>query len=82
MPAPTMRAKVCVSFVQQHDTQEIVQFNAVAANQYPADGADENNTYAKFSPQASFNITIANLALRGKFAPGDTFYVDFTKAPK
>lgn len=77
-----MRAKVQVGFVQQHGSFEVVQFNAVAANKYPADGADENNTYAKFSPQASFNITIANPSLHGAFAPGDTFYADFTRAPK
>lgn len=78
----TMRAKMRISFVQQHETHEFIQFNAVAANQYPSDGADENNTYAKFSPSASLGISIMNPALRGKFSAGDTFYLDFTPAPK
>ena len=59
-------------------TQERVMFHGVAASRYPEDGSDEDNTYAKFSPSASFDIMIANPALIGKFAVGDTFYVDFT----
>ena len=39
---------------------------------------DEDNSFAKFSPSVNFQIMIANPALLGKFASGDTFYVDFT----
>lgn len=60
-------------------TQERVTFHGVAKTSgYPEDGSDEDNTYAKFSPSALFEIVIANPALIGGFEPGDTFYVDFT----
>lgn len=58
---------------------EAVEFSAVAKNEsYPPDGLDENNTFAKFTPNAHLAITIANPALFGKLAPGQVFYVDFT----
>ncbi len=81
-----MRAKLRVGAVMPFPngegsvSQERVSFHGVAANAYPADGSDENNTYAKFSPSATFEILIANPDLIGKFAVGETFYVDFTPA--
>lgn len=82
-----MRAKVRVSAVlpwQNGDgvvTQERLMFHGVAKNEgYPADGLDEDNTFAKFSPSIAFDMQVANPALIGKFAVGDTFYVDFTPA--
>ena len=77
-----MRAKVYVSSVEKYEHSEKLNFHAVAANSYGGDGLDENNTYAKYSPQADFHITVNNPALLGKFAPGDRFYVDFVAAPK
>lgn len=59
---------------------ESLKFSAVAASNYPADGSDENNTYAKYSPSASFEIYVANPALWGKFIAGAEYYVDFTPA--
>lgn len=44
---------------------------------YPSDGSDEDNTYAKFSPSGKLELTVANPALLGKYAVGDTFYLDF-----
>ncbi len=83
----TMRAKVRVSavFPLQDDFgklhSERLQLHGVAkSGNYPDDGSDEDNTYAKFSPSVSMDFHIANPALFGKFAPGDTFYVDFTPA--
>lgn len=83
---PVMRAKLQVGFVQQHfgtdkvKTQETLTMHAVArSSAYPADGSDEDNTFAKFSPGANLVINIANPALFDKFAIGDRFYVDFTK---
>lgn len=80
----TMRAKLRVgSVIKFNETTETVTFHGVSKkNGYPADGSDEDNTFAKFSPSANFQIMIANPALLGKFEPGDTFYVDFTPAPK
>ena len=82
-----MRAKMQVCFVEEHffgpdksKSSETLTMHAVAASKYPEDGSDEDNTYAKFSPGADLKINIANPALFGKFAIGQKFYVDFTKA--
>lgn len=76
-----MRAKFIVSSVEKFTGGEKLKFNAVAKSSgYPADGSDEDNTYAKFSPSASCEIHVANPDLHGKFEPGQKFYVDFTKA--
>jgi len=80
-----MRAKVRVSAIEPYGypkniTSEKVTFNAVPASKYPEDGSDENNTYAKYSPSATFTIQIANPALLGKFESGKEYYVDFTPA--
>ena len=48
---------------------------------YPADGSDENNTYAKFTPSGELKLSVTNPALIGKFAEGEEYYLDFTKAP-
>lgn len=79
---PAMRAKMRVtSVVKNSETQETLNFSAVAkSSNYPEDGADEDNSYAKFTPTASISLSIANPALLGKFAENDVYYVDFTKA--
>lgn len=80
----TMRAKMRVGAVLPFQvdgvvTQERLMLHCVAkSGSYPADGSDEDNTFAKFSPSGALDIQIANPALIGKFAVGDTFYVDFT----
>jgi hypothetical protein len=78
----TMRAKLQVGSVERGNGYEKLHFHAVAAKQYPSDGSDEDNTYAKFSPMADFTIHVNNPALHGQFNPGDKFYVDFTPAPQ
>lgn len=78
---PTMRAKLNLNRIEQSMSSERLYFNAVCAKSYPADGSDEDNTYAKFSPQAEFSITITNPALLGQFNVGEKYYVDFTQAP-
>lgn len=78
-----MRAKFKINHIDKRylPNQETLYFNPVSASQYPADGSDENNTYAKYSPFGMLSLTIANPALIGKFAEGETFYLDFTLAP-
>ncbi len=81
-----MRAKLVVESVvpgtyNGETTNEVLSMRAVAKNDgYPEGGMDEDNTFAKFSPSASFTINIANPALFGKFEVGQKFYVDFTPA--
>ncbi|NBB65302.1 hypothetical protein GVN18_39245 [Pseudomonas sp. ODNR1LW] len=80
-----MRAKVRVGAVMPVSvfegsvTQERVSFHAVAkSGAYPNDGSDEDNTFAKYTPSASFDLLIANPELIGAYEPGQTYYVDFT----
>lgn len=81
-----MRAKVRVGSVLPMPSGDMVMserltFHGVARHDgYPADGSDENNTFAKFSPSVLVDMVVANPALFGQFKPGDTFYVDFTPA--
>lgn len=80
---PTMRAKLQIASVTQHsETCESLKFHGVCKSSgYPASGADEDNTFALFSPSVALDITITNPALIGKFKPGQKFYVDFLPAP-
>lgn len=86
----TMRAKMVVTEVNRtgyqngpdFQMQDRIKLVAVAAKSYPADGSDEDNTYAKFSPSGELSLSIANPSLVGKIQPGQKFYVDFTLAEK
>lgn len=79
-----MRAKFQVNKVERFGNsdgkQDKITCNAVCrSSAYPADGSDEDNTYAKFSPSGMLELTIANPTLVGMIEPGDKFYLDFTK---
>ena len=83
-----MRAKVRVGSVLPHRdesektvSEQVRLYGVPKSNGYPADGTDEDNTFAKYSPSATLMINVANPALFGKFNHGDKFYVDFTPAP-
>ncbi len=76
----TMRAKMQVNKVERFPGADRITCNAVAAKTYPADGSDEDNSYAKFSPQGELTLTIANPALLGSIEPGQKYYLDFTPA--
>jgi hypothetical protein len=77
----TMRAKFQVNKIERFEGSDRITCNAVCrSSAYPADGLDEDNTYAKFSPSGELSLTIANPALLGKIAPGAKFYLDFTPA--
>jgi hypothetical protein len=78
-----MRAKMAISHVAVGSGCETWHFYAVCKSDgYPADGSDENNTFANWTPSASLQMTVTNPELLGRFRLGDTFYVDFTPAPK
>lgn len=80
-----MRAKVRITSISQYPTvgtptHEALTFSFPAKEgAYPADGSDEDQRFAKYTPIGQLSLTIANPDLIGKFAVGDTFYVDFTK---
>lgn len=83
----TMRCKLRLNQVIENKSDdgvkhsEKLRFSAVAKKEgYGEDGLDENNTFAKWSPSASFEIDVHNPALFGKLVEGEEYYVDFTKA--
>lgn len=79
--AAFMRAKMRVSKVERFDGQDNVTMSAVGrSGSYPEDGIDEDNTYAKFTPNGEATLSILNPALLGKIEPGQKFYLDFTPA--
>jgi hypothetical protein len=74
-----MRAKMKVTKVERGEGNDRVTMCAVSrSGSYPADGSDEDNTYAKFSPMGELSLSIANPALLGRIEPGTKFYLDFT----
>lgn len=79
-----MRAKLkiscIVSYPENEPTQQTLTFCAVGRSQYPEDGSDENNTFARWTPTANLTMCITNPALLGQFQVGQQYYVDFTKA--
>lgn len=78
----TTRAKLRVESVKLLEGGEEIQMRAVCkTGAYPADGSDEDNTYAKFSPSADFRLYVTNEKLFGQFKPGQKFYADLTLAP-
>lgn len=77
---PKMRAKMQISQISGTPTSEQLHFHGVAAKAYPADGSDEDNTFARWSPSVELKISITNPALIGQFKVGEKFYVDFTPA--
>ena len=84
---PKMRAKMKVTGVEVFNSSvdgsksgERLTFRAVSNCPYPEDGSDEDNTYAKFSPDASLSIFVANPALFDQFKSDEKYYVDFTQA--
>ncbi|MCM2399795.1 hypothetical protein NBH20_01390 [Rhizobium sp. S153] len=78
---PDMRAKMRITEVNRFEGSDRIKMVAVARpSGYPSDGSDEDNTYAKFTPQGELTITVNNPALLGKYEPGKRFYLDFTPA--
>ncbi len=76
-----MRMKVVVDKIEPNSGGEFLAFRAVCKDgSYPADGSDEDNTFAKWTPNASILMQVNNPALIGVHKPGKKFYVDFTPA--
>jgi hypothetical protein len=79
-----MRAKLQVTAVIPHDTtghHQTVKMSPVCGNQpFGPNGESEDNTFARYSPSGSFELTITNPELANKFKVGQKFYADFTEA--
>jgi hypothetical protein len=76
-----LRAKMRVADVAQiknpdgSTSQERVKLSAVSG-----DEGTDNAQWSKWTPQASFDITINNPNAFGKLASGHEYFVDFTPA--
>jgi hypothetical protein len=77
-----MRAKMQVRSVERvGETQENLSMAPVTGDTpFGANGESEDNTFARYTPSGALSLTITNPELIGKFAEGDKFYLDFTKA--
>lgn len=79
-----LRCKMRVTSVTQSKDQngatesERVQLGAVYGSGSIPAAEDENAQWAKWTPAASFDITINNPSAFGKLSKGHEFYVDFT----
>src|SRR4051812_47424054 len=81
----TMRAKMAVSSITKSfnnaaDPTQVtglsLGMSAVAkSGSYPADGSDEDNSFARWSPSAQLTIQIQNPGLFDSFRYGQKFYV-------
>ncbi len=79
-----MRAKVQVQSVTKYaHPQETVKMTAVCGKApFGPAGESEDNTFARFTPSGTVELSITNPDLAGKIKPGQKFYVDFTEAPE
>lgn len=68
-----MRAKFKVQRIEKYEAMETVHLAAVTD---PA-----NKTWAAFTPSGSIALSITNPGAIGHLAIGETYFVDFTKAP-
>lgn len=87
--AKDMRAKFIINGVKEHfgdeaqtvKTGETLSMSPVCkSGGYPADGTDEDNTYARWSPSGSLTLFVANPNLWGGYKVGEKMYLDFTPA--
>lgn len=77
-----MRAKLKIKSITDitGGTQQVI-FSAVGkSSPYDAEGNDEDNTFAKYTPTADLTMHISNPALIGTLKPNQVYYVDFTLA--
>lgn len=76
-----MVAKMRIESVEPsiHTRSERLVMRAVAASSYPADGADEENTFARWTPSARLDISITNPELLGRFRAGRKMYLYFAE---
>ena len=77
----TMRAKMSVSQVTDFGgNNQKVNMAPVCSKSFGPNGESEDNTFARYSPSGSLELTITNPDLKGKIKPGQKFYVDFIEA--
>ena len=78
--ARSMRAKFRVTdVVKGGENYETVKFMPASGDKpYGPNGESEDNTFARYTPSGSCELTITNPDLVGQFEREQMFYVDFT----
>jgi len=67
------RAKLEVQSVKSTTYCDEVSLSAVCGK------SPEDNSFSQATPSATFTLSITNPSVRGKFKPGQKYYVDFTE---
>lgn len=81
-----MKAKFQVRSVEPVESppgtvvQEKLEFFAVTDKPFDAGGTSEDNSFSRWTPTGELKMTVTNPELFGKFAVGEKYYLDFTKA--
>ena len=76
----SMRAKFVLTKVTKHSpTHEELEFHAVSDKPFDAEGASEDNDFARWTSSGELKMTVTNPALIGSLREGQTFYLDFTE---
>lgn len=68
---------VGVKHVDWNPDVRIIELSAVSN-----DGTPENERFHKYTPSGSITMTVDNPVASDQLILGETFYVDFTLAPK
>lgn len=78
-----MRAKFELKSVyteeNKRDGGEILQFSAVTEKPFDEHGKNDDNDFARWTPNGELTMTVTNPNLWGKFSVGEKYYLDFTK---
>jgi hypothetical protein len=76
-----MRAKFKVQEVANYEGgMQKVSMAPVMDTKYGENGANEDNTFARYTPSGEIRLHITNPELKDKIQPGETYYIDFTPA--
>ena len=76
-----MKAKFYVKRVIRTSQHDQLSLEAVTMGNTGPDGLNENNSFSKWTPSGSLEMTVTNPALLGTFEPGREYYLDFTLVP-
>jgi len=67
-----------VSVKPQSASAEELVFRAVTNKPFDADGASDDNTFARWTPSGELKMNVQNPQLVGQFKVGQKFYLNFT----
>ncbi len=76
-----MRAKFKIDSVTRLPHGEILNMRAICPDKFDEAGLSEDSSFSKWTPSGSLEMRVTNPALFGTLNPGDSYYLDFSKAP-